>query len=160
MSSTGRLVTRFGADPLQDLEVANKRYVDNSSGGGILEILNQSNTQFDTTSTSFILIDNGGGSNLAFDVPNESGGFTFITHSQSIWGSLTTTNPTFRDENVTDTTSFVSAENAVVSTFKPTTLSITQAVDSDGDSYEGQGKASAGTASFGGNCDVTFIAIA
>jgi len=27
------LVTRFGADPLLDLEVANKRYVDNSSGG-------------------------------------------------------------------------------------------------------------------------------
>jgi len=28
------LVTRFGADPLLDLEVANKRYVDNSAGGG------------------------------------------------------------------------------------------------------------------------------
>jgi len=28
------LVTRFGADPLLDLEIANKRYVDNSSGGG------------------------------------------------------------------------------------------------------------------------------
>jgi len=28
------LVTRFGADPLLDLEVANKRYVDNSTGGG------------------------------------------------------------------------------------------------------------------------------
>jgi len=28
------LVTRFGADPLLDLEVANKQYVDNSSGGG------------------------------------------------------------------------------------------------------------------------------
>jgi len=27
------LVTRFGADPLLDLEVANKRYVDNSAGG-------------------------------------------------------------------------------------------------------------------------------
>jgi len=27
------LVTRFGADPIQDLEVANKRYVDNTSGG-------------------------------------------------------------------------------------------------------------------------------
>jgi len=28
------LVTRFGADPLLDLEVANKRYVDSSGGGG------------------------------------------------------------------------------------------------------------------------------
>ena len=28
------LTTRFGADPLLDLEIANKRYVDNSSGGG------------------------------------------------------------------------------------------------------------------------------
>jgi len=28
------LVTRFGADPLLDLEVANKQYVDNSGGGG------------------------------------------------------------------------------------------------------------------------------
>jgi len=28
------LTTRFGADPLLDLELANKQYVDNSSGGG------------------------------------------------------------------------------------------------------------------------------
>jgi len=35
MSSVARLVTRFGADPLLDLEVANKRYVDNSGGVGL-----------------------------------------------------------------------------------------------------------------------------
>jgi len=29
------LTTRFGADPLLDLELANKQYVDNSSGGGL-----------------------------------------------------------------------------------------------------------------------------
>jgi len=29
------LVTRFGADPLLDLEIANKRYVDNSGGSGL-----------------------------------------------------------------------------------------------------------------------------
>jgi len=48
------LTTRFGADPLVDLEIANKRYVDNSSGGSGLtfarvvksvdEIVNNSST--------------------------------------------------------------------------------------------------------------------
>jgi len=32
------LVTRFGADPLLDLEVANKQYVDNSGGGSAKDV--------------------------------------------------------------------------------------------------------------------------
>jgi len=47
------LVTRFGADPLLDLEVANKRYVDNS--GPAITTTNVSlSSDFSTTSTSFI----------------------------------------------------------------------------------------------------------
>jgi len=47
------LTTRFGADPLLDLEIANKRYVDNNSGSGntfarvvkkLDEIVNNSST--------------------------------------------------------------------------------------------------------------------
>jgi len=50
------LVTRFGADPLLDLEIANKRYVDNSGGGGktfaaitksVEQIVNNSSTFVD-----------------------------------------------------------------------------------------------------------------
>jgi len=38
------LVTRFGADPLLDLEVANKRYVDNSSGGTNSSVMGHSSS--------------------------------------------------------------------------------------------------------------------
>jgi len=56
MSSTGRLVTRFGADPLQDLEVANKRYVDTSGGGATLTTQRIYLTS-DFTTTSLVDVD-------------------------------------------------------------------------------------------------------
>lgn len=50
-------VTRFGPNPTQDLEVANKAYVDAGGGGGGVTLSNQSVIQtsnFTTTSTSFV----------------------------------------------------------------------------------------------------------
>jgi len=49
------LVTRFGADPIQDLEVANKRYVDSSGGGGIVSVQTVVlSSDFSTTSLTFV----------------------------------------------------------------------------------------------------------
>jgi len=45
------LVTRFGADPLLDLEVANKRYVDNSGGGSSLFWMNNGDFDIESGST-------------------------------------------------------------------------------------------------------------
>jgi len=52
------LTTRFGADPLLDFELANKQYVDNSSGGGFWaevarETLSVASTTIDLTSIPF-----------------------------------------------------------------------------------------------------------
>jgi len=54
------LVTRFGADPLLDLEVANKRYVDNA-GGGIFIFGNQQDGDVQTGSVTWSLWNTGTG---------------------------------------------------------------------------------------------------
>jgi len=46
------LVTRFGADPLLDLEVANKQYVDNNTGSGFF-ILGARHNGYTTNSNVF-----------------------------------------------------------------------------------------------------------
>jgi len=49
------LVTRFGADPSVDLEVANKRYVDTSGGGATVTTQRVAlASDFSTSSTSFV----------------------------------------------------------------------------------------------------------
>jgi len=68
------LVTRFGADPLLDLEVANKRYVDSSGGGGTQTTQEDAlSGNFSTTSTSITDI-----TGLTLTVPTRTGGKFYI----------------------------------------------------------------------------------
>jgi len=78
------LVTRFGADPLLDLEVANKRYVDNNAAGGIfLLTINQ---------TAFVT------NNVFFNSFGRTNGFTTVesAHSNEIETNFDITRVTLR----------------------------------------------------------------
>jgi len=58
------LVTRFGADPLQDLEVANKRYVDTSGGSRPVWYFSMNQSNLSGTSLDFFAAMYGGADDL------------------------------------------------------------------------------------------------
>jgi len=77
-------VTRFGADPTVDQELATKAYVDNSGGGGIVSdqrvILT---SDFTTTSTSFVDV-----TGMTITLDNRSDGHFIATACFGLIGSL------------------------------------------------------------------------
>jgi len=78
------LVTRFGADPILDLEVANKRYVDTSGGGATVTIQNITAASFSTSSTSFV-----DWTDATLDLPTRAGGFSHLMASYANIGTAT-----------------------------------------------------------------------
>jgi len=76
------LVTRFGADPLLDLEVANKRYVDSSGGGANVTIQTITPAEFTTSSTSFV-----DWTDADLALPTRAGGFSHLYSNSTIRAS-------------------------------------------------------------------------
>jgi len=136
-------VTRFGPDPLLDLEVANKRYVDSSGGGGTfstqVDALTSNFTTVSTTITDII--------GLTLTTVNRSGG-TFMTIINTMCQNNTANaaartaieNGAGSDEELMGTSSIPANDRTCVST--------TAVGDLDGRVIQGRANVSAGTGSW------------
>jgi len=132
------LVTRFGADPLLDLEVANKRYVDTSGGGATItaqEVVLTSN--FSTTSLVFVDL-----TGLLLTLADRSGGFG---HVSCIYDVLQSTGNEHWFRMVNGATNETPVQHSQVNANRIKVVTLTLEAVLDGDVVQAQGKVDAGT---------------